>query len=469
MLGKVRLESLTYSNEEASKRRVQGIMKKLLGAIVLLVTLVLPLWPQSTLKILTYPKAPTRETLHRLGLVQGWHLRVPTEKVRDGLFSVQVIPGKVYPQILVETFAGQVILIDGETGDIRWRSQPTIAYWVGPPATYNSHSIFVTRRDELYILDRDTGFQRLYTLDKDSKQRKYGMRLQGTPIAAPVADEEFLYLSLGNRISAYFIPDYGTAARVTKKKEGEPPMEEGDSLQPELEWGYLLANQVVEQTPLITEKLGIMASDGTFLALNKFKGIESFDFKTTGSVSAPLGQHKKIAYIGSTDYVLYALDMVNDRLQWRFLSGGPILRKPTVNDWEVYLKVERGPFYRLDRTTGQDLWNNKQADRFLAANHRFVYTLDARGAMLVHDRARGTVLASYDVSEWQLPVVNELTDRIYLANHDGQIVSLYHEDNPRPLAMKSLEKFQKREDEKKPLDKEKEKEKVEEKVGFLQP
>lgn len=448
-------------------------MRTWLTAAVLVVILIFPLWGQTPYKVLTRPTAPPRDVLHKLGLVKGWHTHVPGLRSRDGFYSVQIIPGERHPQLVLQTFSGEVILLDGETGDILWRNHPGTAYWAAQPVAFNSHSIFTTRRDELYILNRANGLQRLYTIEPMTKDRTYGMRLEGNPITGLMADETNLYVSLGDRIIAYEVPNYEAAERAKRRKTDEPKVVE-NTLAPEFLWGHRFTTHTVETLPLLTMgQVGVVATDGTFFSLNKFAGSERFDFRTTGKVTAPLGQHLRTAYIGSEDYALYALDIANERLQWRFLSGGLILRKPIVNDIDVYLPVERVGFFRIDRLTGRSVWLNKDVDHFLAANNRFVYTRDPRGILLVHDHARGVVLGKYDMSEWQIPLVNELTDRIYLANHDGQVLCLFHRDNPRPLKMKAVDvKNLSPEEEKKIRDdqeKEKEKEKIEGKMGRLPP
>jgi outer membrane protein assembly factor BamB len=344
-----------------------------------------------------------------------------------------------------------------------------VPYWALQPAAFNSHSILLTRRDELSVLDRASGNQRVYTLDRFTKRRIYGMRLQGNPIAGLVADEGFLFFSSGNRVFAYDIPRYDIQEKAPPPKDDDqaPAAVVEGSLRPDFEWSYGVTGTVIEHPPLVHDnQVSAMGSDGTLISLNKYDRVLRFDFQTTGAVSAPMGQYRSIAYIGSEDYALYALNMSNERLMWRFIGGGPIKRKPSANDQDVFFKAEGTGLYRIDRQTGREMWVSKQADRFLAANQDFVYTLDARSKMLIHDHARGTILGQYDMSEWQVPVPNEHTDRLYFANHDGQVLCLFHRDNLRPLRMKTPES------KKKPPEKKedkKEDEKKEEKVGSSRP
>ena len=147
---------------------------------------------ENGIKVFTRPKPPSREVLDRLGLAQAWRTKIPIASQRDGLFSVQIIPArdaKDPPEVVVQTYAGMVYLLDSETGDILWRTQVGEPYWPGQPVAYNSHSILATRREYLYALNRANGAHRLYTMDPDSKQRSYGFPLGGAPSSAPTADD----------------------------------------------------------------------------------------------------------------------------------------------------------------------------------------------------------------------------------------------------------------------------------------
>jgi outer membrane protein assembly factor BamB len=110
-----------------------------------------------------------------------------------------------------------------------------------------------------------------------------------------------------------------------------------------------------------------------------------------------------------------------------------------VTDDSLYVSAERAGLYRLNRATGDTIWRNADASRFLATNNKFVYALDASGRLLVLDRRRGTQLAAYDgTRDFVVPLSNELNDRIYLASNDGLLVALHDRDYPTPVRVKNV-------------------------------
>jgi outer membrane protein assembly factor BamB len=303
----------------------------------------------------------------------------------------------------------------------------------------------------------------VYTVDKDSKLPNYGYRLLFTPSAAPVADDVTIYFSMDNRVAGYDLPDYSLVDKVqatkdTKKKEELEKMLELEeearvrhgvhidleqSLMPDFMWSYLDPSLSFPTPPLLTGSyVGAVTNGGMFFSFNKFDTpvVVHGDYRFTGNVPAAMGQHGDMAYIGSDDYTLYALHIGNLRLYWRYLSGAPIHRTPAVTDRDVFVAPERRGLVRVDRDSGRERWRHRSGEQFLAVNQKYVYATDRFGKLLVLDYARGSELGHYDMSDYVLPLTNDLTDRIYFANHDGQILCLRQRDNVLPYRAKTLEK-----------------------------
>ena len=441
-------------------------MKKSLVAMLLTLCFSPLAWAQT--RLITEAKVPDRETRRRMGLDLLWHIRLPMTDPLDGLFSVQVMPWRTDPQILVQTRSGKVFLLDGETGDIIWRAQPPGTVLGGMlPAAFNSHSIYIVRGEWLDILNRANGKMELYTWNKTTKVKKYGMRLKvdqlppklmpnpppvplSPPITTPVADEDnFIYTS-GSKIICFAVPNYQIPQKPPPppEKGQKPPPDDGmrNPYQPDFMWMMMLGASTSQQFPIVTgSQVAVLEKNGIFLSMEKYEDKTRYRFKAEGRILAAGAQFNEIAYFGSEGQKVYALDVENGTVLWQpYVTAGPILRKPNCNDRDVFVKADGDKFYRLDRETGQGIWGNRDGNSFLAANRMFVYTRDTEGKLLIHDYVRGTVLARYDMQAWQVSIPNEWTDRIYLGNHDGQILCMNHHDYPQAQKMKSQNWFIKR-------------------------
>src|SRR5262249_33651432 len=154
--------------------------------------------------------------------------------------------------------------------------------------------------------------------------------------------------------------------------------------QPERLWNTVLDPVQLQTPPFLTESYLILpGSDGTVVSLDKIEGKELFRYKLQGPVHGGMARHDSIAYFGSEDFSLYAMNMANGKLLWRFIGTAPIVRKVEATDRDVYVSPERVGLYRVDRKTGAARWLNRSAVRFIAANPKFVYAADRVGSLLV--------------------------------------------------------------------------------------
>lgn len=458
-------------------------MKKLLAAAALLLVPAAAL-AQNANRVYTSPGVPSREALDRLHLKMAWRAYVPTDHRRDGLYSVQLVDD----QIFVQTRSGTVVALNARDGVVQWQTTFDVPYRTNHGLGHNAKLLFATRAATLYGIDRYSG------------QVAWSLPLPGGPSAAAAADDERVFVPLGTgQLYAYEIPQPAKKKEVIKA-ENETKEDEkirladeaaraqlkaeldaerkrdaysafgvrgqqftsiakdfavsgqgnrvGQGPQPALLWEFKAPSRL-EQTPLLTDEHVVLAcQDGTFIVTAKTHLLSKpVTFEAGGALAAPLGHYAilgddehivEIAYVASADNKLFALDTTKGRIDWRFLAGGPITSRPMVTDEDIYVTADPAGLYRLDRKSGRELWRNRQAARFLAMNPKFVYAIDAQGNLLVLDRARGLVRGSYDTHNLVIPVANEATDRLFLANHDGLIVCLHDRDYPTPLKNKTV-------------------------------
>ena len=99
----------------------------------------------------------------------------------------------------------------------------------------------------------------------------------------------------------------------------------------------------------------------------------------------------------------------------------------------VYVSGERSGIARIDVKTGDVNWRtDENSDTLLAMNDEHVYVRNRQGHLQiyekgkVHDRVtlKSRPLTSMTMEAFNVPVVNAVTDRLYLASDSGLIVSL---------------------------------------------
>lgn len=429
---------------------------------------------QDSPRLHTHPSVPGEDALQRLNLKLAWRTYISMDGRRDTIYSVQ----HASDLLLVQTRSGLVCAVEAETGRARWQTRVGRPYHVSVRLGFNLRAIYVVNDQTLYVLDRETGAL-IWDFDMPS-----------AVTTAPVADNEQVFLSLrGGTVSAYALPranpdaiaKSGESSRKDSEKASDAkgngagltgsigglasatgkgtntlanvgPLSTArqasrsalSNLEPRLDWSDASGLRL-EVAPLQTsDSLFLVGVGGRIAALTKGlkQGVRYERILADGLIVVPPGQHesKAEAYIASQDSNLYAVKIPNGSVKWRFTTGTPIIRKPAVTDEDVYITTDRGGMRRLNLDNGQAIWQNQTADRFLAVNPKIVYATDRAGRMLLLDRAHGTQVGVYDARDFVVPIANDLTDRVYLAAHDGLLICLHDREHAKPHQSKKMEK-----------------------------
>jgi outer membrane protein assembly factor BamB len=434
-------------------------MKRLAGAMIAGVLLAPVLLAQELPRIFSRPRIPTPEALNGLGLQLAWRTFVPTDGRRDGLFSVQVLDDMV----LVQTYSGAMVALDLADGGSRWRTQVGIAYRTTHRPAVNAGSVVVYNGIVLYGLDRKTG------------QVQWQFSPQRGPSAAPAADNERIYLPLGRgRLDTFEVPRAAAAPAPGEAPKpestavppplpqptppeaggtpssGNPPAgpppgtpETGPAPLPSTLPSYLWTYQVgglINQAPVATPTRFFVAdSTGEFLVLNKEAPQIRYQYRTEAPLAAPLAQHGEMVYAACLNSRVYAVDADGGRVLWQFSLVAPATHRPAVTDEDVFVTNDTEGLFRINRQTGEAIWQNRDARRFLAANRDFVYAVNQAGFLLVLDRPHGIRMATLDTHDYTVPIANDLTDRIYLGANDGLVICLRARELVQPLRVRRPE------------------------------
>lgn len=414
------------------------------------------------LKIFTQPDIPSQEVLDRLNLKMMWKAFSPMEGKRDGYHDVQVSDS----QIIAQTRSGTIIVFNSETGEVIWKTNFGKPYQVVYNLAFNDKFIFAVNENDIYALDRKTG--------NISWQSTFGISIS----APPSVDKSHLYLSGSNgRIYCYALPMFKKNGefigyeksdfynRTLKKPIPDAPDDSIDfnalvpqttagnprlrGPQPKIIWEFqtrLILNYPMLLTETIVATVGLK---GDLVALNIHSDLShttvpaNQGYETDKAVIVPPSVYESIAYIGSMDACLHSFDLQSGKLLWRYTIGSTVHHRPFITDEEIFVTGERNGVAKLDRETGIPMWNinngsrltpfQEKSDRMIAANSKFLYTLDRSGRMVIIDRKTGAYLTTWDIHDFVFPVVNRTTDRIFLAANNGLLICLRDRDFPKPM------------------------------------
>jgi outer membrane protein assembly factor BamB len=420
-------------------------MRALWKAFPMLLVLTAAASGQDRERLWSDPAMPEREALDRLNLELVWRADVPMAGRRDGFVSIQ----HTGRQILVQTRGGIVALYNAETESesksarLIWRVRVGEPFAPSAAPAFNSTSVYVVSGTMLYALDRSNGAP------------QWDMKLPGGLTAPPACDEDQVYILTGEgwvyafhpyivenveKRAPYSVPSsYGQPDYSAKSKEVSVA-----SIVPVPSWSVLARFRLDLPAVQSVDTLVVPSPSGTLLGITKYpqenKLPEGYRFPLESPLSAGVGALDNTAYCPGRDGYVTAFEMSSAKVQWRQLIGTGLNRTPAVTKQDLFVVSEQHGMARLDRATGEPLWrlpsgqriinSQPEADRFLAANPKFVYAQDRSGRLLILDRTRGLILSRFDTRDFTFPVVNEQTDRLYLAANNGVILCLRDRDYP---------------------------------------
>jgi outer membrane protein assembly factor BamB len=229
----------------------------------------------------------------------------------------------------------------------------------------------------------------------------------------------------------------------------------------------LLSGGKLDDTPVLTsdpdepgsERLSSYTGRIVFTGMRDSPktNVISTEYIAEADVTAPLASQGDYLYVATADSNLISLSVrelreptmaANTLPRGKFTTGGPVEQKPLLTDDSLFVVGDRWGLIRLKRGTLEPMWNarlpdgriraapNEEVERVLAVNPSYVYAVDRRGRLLVIDAVRGQTLSNLDVSEFNVPVINEVNDRLYLAGSNGLLVCLHDRSRVAPVLLR---------------------------------
>ena len=112
----------------------------------------------------------------------------------------------------------------------------------------------------------------------------------------------------------------------------------------------------------------IVSEDGNLYAYNAASGEELpwSPYRTDGKIWSTPSVQNGIAYFGSQDHSVYAVDLRDGSLLWRYQTGGPIVSNPLLFSGKVFIGSFDRRLYALDADDGELEWEFESANWFWA-------------------------------------------------------------------------------------------------------
>lgn len=211
------------------------------------------------------------------------------------------------------------------------------------------------------------------------------------------------------------------------------------TIEPPVRWEYGFTSRVVYPLTLAPHRVWAITDSQDLIALSKPDKKLDVSQHFDDPVSAPPGRGGVYIYVPLSSGFLMAVDgSIGEKasgasILWRTAVGGINNRAPFVTENMVYAEGDNSGVVAVDRKTGSLVWRSEDtADQIIAANRELLYVRNRHGKLLVFNALRATdpigkrsmPLAGIDLSEFTIPIVNTVSDRVFLAADNGLIVCM---------------------------------------------
>ncbi|MDZ4689054.1 MAG: PQQ-binding-like beta-propeller repeat protein [Planctomycetaceae bacterium] len=343
---------------------------------------------------------PTNASLNQFGLEVAWSAQAVLNPSRDKVAHVTLDEQLVY----VQGTNGVVTAFDTETGQRVWALR--LGQFDEPsfPAVSNEDIVLVVVGPSLYGVDKLTG------------GLMWQVRLPGAPSTGPSTDENQVYVgTLDGSVYAYSL-------KIIRKLylEQRLPAWSHQALM----WRYQAGKEVTSPPISVGRTVNFASRDGSLYAVTTNRRELQYQFETDAPIVAPMARVGDTQFFASENFNFYAINANNGTVLWELVTGLPIRKAPVAITKYLIVVPERGGLYCLDVATGKQFWWNPRLTGFIALLGDRAICRDGDLALTVVNADSGQLQGRIPARHYDHPVVNDRSDRIFLATSRGEVLAI---------------------------------------------
>ncbi|MCC7333475.1 MAG: PQQ-binding-like beta-propeller repeat protein [Pirellulaceae bacterium] len=330
----------------------------------------------------------------------------------DGFEVIESSIPKIY--LVVATSDGLIQNYDAETGRLLWSRPCGVSTAPAQSAALSPSGVSLIHGRHLYLLDWESGKQ------LQRQELKYG-----SSIALAVCGRVAYITDFRGRLEAYGL---------------------GITFRP---WTSQIAGRDVGRPVTLADQsyCAIASTEGyvyTMVGGDKPGMWTRYEASSPFNGSLAAGNHA--FYAGSSDGVLAKVS-VDDQfgsLNWDFTTGESLTAPPLVINDRVYLANESGTLHCLDDANGSSLWSEvglRVVQPFAVAGGK-LYCSTVAGRIIAVDAESGRFIAGSQPMPLAALVINQSSDRLYVADTAGRMQCLRPWQSTLPRLVEPLKKIE---------------------------
>ncbi len=335
------------------------------------------------------------ETLERQGLTRGWR-RASRVESDDGSHRLHHAATRRAVRTNGPCLRSRA---RAETGKKLWSAQIGQASQVSLAPGVNEKYLAIINGSTLYVLDRTTG--------RESFRKVLG----AAPGTGPALTEKIVFVSMvSGMIEGYDLQD-----------------------QRALPWHHRAAGRILTQ-PVISEgNLAWTTDKGYFYVAQADPPVVRFRVEAHAEISARPAHWTPFLYACAQNGFLYAVNEETGQTVWKFPGGATLSKQPAAVNGRVYVVSDANQMFCIDGRSGEQIWSARNLLQFCSVSAAHVYAIDNFNRLVILDAQHGNRLSTLPLGDVQIKLVNQQTDRIYLASDTGVIQCIHELGQRTPL------------------------------------
>ena len=121
-------------------------------------------------------------------------------------------------------------------------------------------------------------------------------------------------------------------------------------------WAYQAGNGINSSPAVVGGVAYVGSQDHNLYAIDAISGVKKWAYQTENIIYSSPAVVGGVVYIGSLDGNLYAIDAVSGTKKWTYQTGNGIYSSPTVADGVVYASSADRSLYAIDAVSGVKKW-----------------------------------------------------------------------------------------------------------------
>ncbi len=295
--------------------------------------------------------------------------------------------------IYAQTARGDLLAINAETGELRWRFPTGRPDYPSLAPAANDEYVAVVNGSTLYVVQLVDG------------KLAFERQLAGAPGAGPAITDTHVYVpQLSGPMQAF---------RLLEEERRRPPIN-------------LASFGGTHIQPTVSHDSVSWPTDrGLLFVVDAEKVTTRFRLEARSSIVAHscfLPPNRWLA--ASVDGYVFCFTEDKGRMLWQYSSGEPLDSAPLAIENQVFIVSERNAIFAIDADTGRQQWKTASIRQAVSASEQRLYCVGSDGEMVVLDRSTGGKLNQLPVATGGEFITNGVSDRIYLATDSGRLVCL---------------------------------------------